>query len=660
MKLIDSRLYLEFNDAIACGIKENTLNKASQRKSPSWCFIDDPADKRKVLIDFEMMMPQYKELVKARFGNPYEYLVKEPIRKMVTKDLEAEKFFLSYKYDDNKSLPIETINNYTTVASWLNMLVKAEADKKEIKKLLNISITDFFVKVAEIIESEGVKLPSNIIRLRQRIDAYKTDGYKSIINKSFGNKSAAKVACELTESLLLELIAIPNADDVVTCRRYNMAVAELNKPQISVETVKNWRRKNMHLIAGQKYGTRPAYNILGKHIMRKRPSAPLVLVEHDDNELDLYFQSETNKKGKAQVYYFNRFVIAVVTDAFNDYILGWAIAETYNKELIKFAYLDAVYHIKELTGAWYLPHQIRSDRFGLDINLENDLATFYKSLAIYTPAAVKVARGKYIEQSFGTKWHQALGCYKNYSGHNITAKTKLNQDHREANQKDFPTKEQAPAQIAHFIDVMRKLVDEKTGLSKQEQWVKAFNESELSKKHLINETQLLLKLGTTHTHTNKITNRGITPAINCIERTYEIPEPYYLQTIGKSVNIIFDQMDYSRILVTDGQGLLFIANEIELMPSAIADYKPGDRAKLNDRLEEKIRHMQVISDKKQKRDDVLQLNRINAESYLQAGVHTKALNHQAMLTYEKSYSNDKPVVLDAIEDDKPFDPLDMM
>lgn len=118
-------------------------------------------------------------------------------------------------------------------------------------------------------------------------------------------------------------------------------------------------------------------------------------------------------------------------------------------------------------------------------------------------------------------------------------------------------------------------------------------------------------------------------------------------------------MDYSRILVTDGQGLLFIAREIELMPSAIADFKTGDRAKLNDRLAEKVRHMQTISDKKASRETVLLRNRIDAESYLQAGVHTKELNHQAMLNY-LSEANDTPVTKKMIEEGKPFDPIDLM
>lgn len=656
MKLIDSCLYLEFADCIDCGIKENTLKKASHRKSPSWVLVNDPADKRKVLISYEDLKDQYKEMIKARFGNPYEYLVKEPIRKMVQKDTAAEKYYLAYRYDDNKILPIETVNAYTTVASWLNMLVKSETDKKEIKRLLNVSITDFFVKVTELIEQQQIKLPTNIIRLRQRIDAYKKDGYKSIIHKNFGNQCAAKIDCEVTESMLLELIATPNVDDTIVCRAYNTWAAQNEKATISIATVSNWRRKNNHLISAQKYGNKPTYNTFGKHIIRSRPSAPLLLVENDDNDLDLYFQSRDTKKG---IYYFNRFVIAIVSDAYNDYPLGYAIDKEYTKDLIRLAYLDAVHHVKDLTGKWHLPHQIRSDRFGLDAKATNDLGQFYQSLATFTPAKVGAPRGKYIEQSFGKKWHQVLSTYMNYAGTNITSKTRLNEDHRALMQKDYPTIEQAPAQIRQFINILRSLVDEKTGMSKQEQWLKGYNESEKAKQHEITDLQLLLKLGTRHDYKNKITNRGITPAINCVERTYEIPEQVYLQTIGATVQVIFDPMDFSRILVTNGNDLCFIAREMELMPSAIADYKPGDRARLNDRLNEKQRHMEYVNSKKDNRQNTLRMTGIEAAGYLQAGLHTKGINTQALRDYEISYS-DTPVPVKRIADKKPFDPLDQL
>lgn len=641
MKFIDNILYLELSDAVTCGLGSENYIKKEKSRGAKWCvFIKDPRDNRRVLIDYESMPDKKKDIVIKYFGNPYEYYSKEPIRKMVVKNQAAEAFYIDYRYDDNKCLPDLKIQEYTTAASWLDMLMKAQDDFRTIKKELNITVSSFWLQVGELIRTDKISLPANYRKLLAKIDQYKAEGPAALVHGLYGKSNAAKIDCEVSEALMIELIAMPNSTDIMTARRYNTWAKENNKQPITDRTVTNWRMKNQHLIHGDKHGVRDNYNLFGKHIHRARPSAPLLLVEHDDNELDLYFQSVKTKGTRSQVYYFNRYVMAVVIDAYNDYILGWAFAETYTKELIKFAYLDAVYHVKDLTGNFYLPNQIRSDRFGLDPKMENDLAVFYKSLATYTPATVKVARGKYIERSFGHNWHTALKCYKNYAGTNITSKGRLNQDFVEANKREFPGTDQAPTQMAHFVSVLRNLVDEKTGLSRQEQWIEGFNASEKSKQHLIGDMQLLMKLGTTHDYTNKITNRGITPAINCVERTYEVPEEYYLKTVGKTVQVVFDKMDYSRVLVDAGE-YRFIAREMELMPSAIADFQPGDRARLNDRLEEKVRHNAYVTDKRQAGKDILAMNNIEVNSYLQAGVHTKAVNHSLQLGYTPAIDQPK-------------------
>lgn len=655
MVVLDTILYLEISDAVKCGFgDENYIYKEKSRGAQWARFIKHPVFKKMVLIEYESLAPAKKKLVTDCFGNPYDHFAKQPIRNMVQRDHKAEAFFLEYTYgeaDDLKKLPTDPKNNvvekYTIAASWLNMLVKAQDDFKAFKKELNISAAKFWMTVGDMINSENIGIPSHQFRLREKIKDYREKGYEVLIHGQYGRSNNIKVVDEVAQSLLISLIEMPNSDDVVTCNRYNKWAVENGYKQIDKRTVCNWRKKHEWEIHGEKYGTSSNYNKFGKHIQRFRATAPLVCCEIDDNELDLYFQTpKKNKTGGVQVYYFDRFVIAVIIDTFNDYPLGWAIGETYTKELIRFAWLDAIYHIKELTGKFYLPHQIRADRFGLDKNLTNDLALFYQSLATFTPPKAKVARGKYIERSFGIKWHQALRCYKNYAGNNITSDFHVSQDFIDQNKKSYPNSEQAPDQAFHFINILRHLVIEKTGLSRQEEWINAFHASEKSKAHPISEIQLLVKLGTPHSHTNTITNRGITPAINCVDRTYEIPEEIYLQTIGKKVQVIFDPMDYSRILVTNYKDLLFIAREQELMPSAIADFKPGDRAKINDRLEEKRRHMQLVADKKKDRQEVLQRHQIDVESMLMAGIHTKAESHGILLNYS-------PVPIDAPPQRKP-------
>lgn len=646
MKLINGILYLEMKDAVECGMNENYLRKAKSTGVKSFVFMDDPADNRKVLIEYDSLKDRYKEMVQKRFGtNPYERMTKEPLKNMVQKDLAAETFYMQYRFDGNKALPIDIVRKYTTAASWLNMLVKAEADKKEIKKLLNLNLADFWVKVCEVIKEDAIDLPATYQRLREKVQQYQADGYAALIHKQFGHKKNLKVKTELAESVLLELLSMPNQhDNVIIARAYNQWAVANNHEPISSKTVWTWKQKHAYSITGARHGNKDWYNVFGKQIQRARPSAPLLLVGSDDNDLDLYFTSVEYKKGKKVVNQFNRFKLIVVMDAYNDYILGYAYAPTVTAELVKLAYLDAVHHVQQLTGAYYLPHQIQTDRWG-----KGTLDEFYKSLAIYTPATAKVARAKYIERAFGQSWHSTLKLYSNYAGSNVTSQFRINEDNLALVKHDFPDVSEAHLQIADFIERMRTLVNEQTGKTRQQQWLDAFIESDKAQQKRIDEMQMLMLLGVPHTQTNTITNKGLTPAINCVERTYEIPNELYLQNVGKTVQVVYDPLDFSRILVTDGNNLRFIARQYNLLPSAIADFKPGDRARLNDAIMEKKQHVDFIMQQRNQRQSVLAQNRMNAEGLLQAGVMDKQIMQGARQQYDQlKYGGDN------------YDPLDNM
>jgi hypothetical protein len=656
MKLIEGNLFITLEQAVEAGISSYAyLTKAKSTGAKTFSFLNDPEDRRKVLIQYEPLAPEHKAKIEAKFGNPYEALAKEPIKNMVTKDLKAEEYFLAFKYDGKKSLPLETVQKYTQAASWLNMLVKAEASKKEIKKLLNLKLADFWIKVTEIIREEAIDLPTSYKRLRERMDDYTSRGYESCISKHFGNARAKKVSTELAESLLLELISQPYHDDVIIARNYNKWAVTNDHEPITPSTVGNWRRANMSQVAAPKKGSKVWYNSHGKQVMRMRPSAPLLLIGSDDNDLDLYFQHEAhNKKGHVTVNYFHRFKLIVIMDAFNDYVLGYAQADTVTADLVRLAFLDAMHHIKELTGSWYLPHQLQTDNWG-----KGTLTPFYQSIATYTPATAKVARAKYIEQAFGTKWHQALRFYPNYAGNNITAKAKINEDHLALMKKEFPSKDMAPQQIEHFISQMRSIINEETGKTRQQEWLDAFMASPKSQERKISEMQMMTLFGIQHDYSNKISNRGLTPTLNGIERVFEIPEEFYLDTVGKTVNVFYDPLDFSRVLVTDGASLRFMAYEYEKLPSAIADFKPGDRARLQQKLNEKRRHVEYLASQKANRQSILAANKISAESLLQAGVQQKELMQDALNNYgQLTYGGED--TLNISGNPAGIDPLDLM
>lgn len=638
MKIIDKILWVEFSDFIAAGWKTAALKMANHRNGPYWVMMADPMDRRRPLVQYETLRDEHKAKLITFFGDLYEACAVEPIKMMVKPDHKAEEFYLGYRFDTNKCLPADHVRKYAKAASWLNMLLMVDADKKVVKKTLNLDLATFYKHVCNIVERDNIDLPTSYKRLRSKMLEYQQLGYECLIDWRFGNKLAAKVKDEVSVSVLLEMIAHPNQhDDVIICKAYNEWAQKNGYKTIDPATVGVHRRKNYHLVQSQREGVSAFYNTYGKIIHRSRPSAPLLLVGSDDNDLDLYFVD--NRKSRANHYF--RFKLIVVMDAHNDYILGYSYGETPSAELIKAAYLDAIYHVKELTGGWYLMNQIQTDRFAFKA-----LEPFYNSLATYTPATAKVARAKYIERAFGTTWHQVLKLYPNYAGQNITSKFRINRDNLELQKSNFPSIDQAPQIIEDFINRMRLLPDSKTNIPKQQMWVENFHKSELSQQHQISDARMLHLFGQQHSYANKITNGGLKVTINGQQFIYDIPDDLYLENVGKTVQVTYDPYDYSRVLVTDGDKLRFVAREFEKTAGAIADYKEGERTKLNNYLQQKKAHVMRIAESRANRETVIERQAIDSESMLQASVLIKEVKQHAEMNYQRGLLDD-------------YDPTDM-
>lgn len=632
MKIIENTLWIEYADFLQAGWKEDTLKKANLRNGPFWQMTFDPSDKRKPLVKFETLRDEHKQKLNDHFGDCNSYIAKAPIKAMVKMDHKAQDFFLSYKFDGEKTLPSEHITKYTSAANWLTMLVNVNSDKKILKKQLNLSLEDFWLHVSDLIKAENIDLPTSYKRLRSKMAEYQDKGYECLIDWRFGNKLAAKVNDEVSESVLLELIAHPNQhDDVIVAKAYNIWAEKNGYKTIDSATVGVWRRKNYYAIQGQREGTAAWYNTYGKIIHRNRPSAPLLLIGSDDNDLDLYFQEQRVVKGKSQTNHYFRYKLIVIMDAHNDYILGYSYGETVTVDLVKAAYLDAMHHIKFLTGGWYLMDQIQTDHWAIKA-----LEPFYKSLATFTPATAKVARAKYIERAFGHNWHQTLKMYPNYAGMNITSQSRTNRDNIELIKRDFPSKENAWQYIDDFITRMRLLPDSKTNKSKQQMWLDNFKASELSQQHQISDAKMLYLFGQPHNHKHTITNGGLKVTFDGQLFTYDIPDNLYLENVGKKVQVYFDPYDKSRVLVTDGDKLRFVAQEFEKMSSAIADYKDGERGRLNQLLAIKKGHNESIAATRTKRETIFERHSIDAASLLQAQVLTKEIKLIAEQDYQRS------------------------
>jgi hypothetical protein len=631
IKLIDNRAFITWKAALECGIPKGTLDGARNRKSPSWEFIDDPDDGRAVLVGFDKLRDDHKKKIEARFGDPYEYAAKQPIRNLIKWDDQAEQYYLDYRYN-NKPLPTEHVKKYTQAASVLNMLKQVTEDKKTLKKLLKLSIQQFYEKVCEIIKEDKIDLPTSYRRLAIAHDSalkkYINDGYKSLVDWRFGNDLAKKITDELSSSTLLEMIAHPNQyDDVFIAMQYNKWAKQNGYKPIKAATVGVWRREKEEEIIMEREGNAALRNTYLKQAKGVRPSAPLYMIESDDNTLDLLFiNPEDNSTSK----YYNRYIAVVVTDSFNDMPLGYAYAQNLTTELIRAAYLNAMYYIRSLTGAWYLPHETKTDNWDI-----KNLKPFYESIGKYIESPAGSKNRGYIEQFFGSPhWKRCIKIgANNYNGNNMTAKFRgVNTEALARNKKDYPLiGAEASQQIEGFFHRLRHM-PQSNGVSKQQQWLDAWNQLPAQDKRLINDEQFLLKFGIEHRNESRvlrITNRGVEPQINGVRYSYDLQVPSLMEYVGKPVSILYDPFDMSRVLVTDFDKVRVIATDARLSQRALQDTTTDSRIYLNAVLKEKETDVDYIANKADRRKEVLQAAGIDAEAILQAGVVVKELRQTA-------------------------------
>lgn len=611
---------------------------------------------RKVLIEYESLQPKRKQVVLKKYGNPYEYLAKQPILDLIEWDYTAQTYYTNYPLPNGTKLPasdvdafgkpqINYVNRYTKSVSWLNMLGKFTTDKRALKYALNISVMEFWDIVGDLIVKQNVDLPTNAKRLKEKLKEFQSypdpeDRYYFVMEKDLHrwSNSNAKQRDDEGEALILKMLADPNNhDDTVIAAAYNLYARNNNKKEYTAGAIGYIRRQNDHILMATRDGAKKAYNKFSKEIGRKRPSSPLLLLNGDDNNLDLYFKVEyKDKNGKKVVNSYYRPVLYVVIDAYNNYILGYSYGNESTKELIYEAYNNAINHIQELTGGYFMPHQLQSDRWGLDVKLKGDLATFYKDIAkVFTPQAKGVPQGKYIESSFGLTWHQVLKVmpYGNYAGHNILAQERKSQEAIAIGAKDHPSIEEMPRIIEEFINHMRMTCRKEKGMNRQQEWLEAFWKSEKSKKNQIDTATKLTILGKKHENRLTIGTKGIVGIIEGQKLRFDLPDEVIWKYNGSKVEVIYDPSNLNEVLITDGKGLRFVTGQYSFQPSAIADYEEGDGVRLHKSFENKKEISAKLTSVLQEKLKALEDTIIDPESLLQAGVLLKDLKNGAEASY---------------------------
>lgn len=644
MQYIGQNLCLEYRELVPSLLSKSAYDKARTRGNIT--VHGYGGNGRNVYIEYESMPPNYRDKVVSKYGDPYQYAAKQPILDAIEHNAEAREYYLNYQHPDGMYLQnsdldlqgkpqINHVARYSQAAEWMDMIIRLTSNKQALKKELNMSVMKFWEVIIELIKGEGVDLPKTRKHLTKKIKRYQSKGYASLIElHKWGNCFTKKV----DEERLKAFLRLQNYhDSVEVADEYNTWAKENGSPTIDASTVSNYQRKWWRELIMYRNGEGAAKAKLKKKIKRKRPSAPLLKIESDDNLFDVAFNKpETSyyRDGKRKISpksEWFRPLLYVVWDDFNDLPLGYAVGYSPTKQLILDAYRDAARYVRKLTGDHYCWQQVQTDRWGIGNSKgkKTELQEFYESMATYTPAQLKNPFSKYVERGFGVIWHKKLRRMfpKSYLGQNIDADlTSVNRD--ALNPKEFPHINEAPLLIANFIESLRNSKRTGCDLTREQEWLEAFHASDQSKKKLLSPVMYLEVFGKLHVpkngKPNSIDHYGVSPTLMGRERCYELSQQQILKHIGKKVRVKYDEHDLSRVLLTDGKGLRLLAHDYELSPSAIADYEPGDADKIRQRIDEGNSLIPSIKEWAGDPDNRLL---IEAQTRLQAGVMVKEINH---------------------------------
>ncbi len=578
MKLINTKLFIEFTEMVNLGVSDGYLKKAKSVGSASWEFIKDPADNRRVLIGYEALGDKYKKLVFEAYGDPYEYLAKNPILNLVRKDFKAEQFFQDHKLPDGRILEPQYIYTYTKDASWLNMIIRVTKNKQAFKaEVPGVSMNAFWETVCDLIRADKeTSLPATRRNLLPIIEKYKANGPLALISPKFGNKNSAKIgktangySDEVAEKQIKVIRRLlskhNNFDNAQIANLVNILFTKNNLTPVTTNKVGEIRAKYSHIIKAGNSGLRAHNNTVAKQVKRAAPEYPLAMVTVDGWTAELLYQERREKNGKTHVDYNGRMVVVVVLDPFMKYPVGYAIGERENTELIREANRNAIKHIYELFGDAFRPWQVQSDRYGL-----KQLTPFYEAMSkIFTPAAVGNAKSKVIEPYF--KYLNKEYCQYDdfWSGFNVNSK-KGNQPNTEYLDKikhQMPEKAGVIAKIERIIEIERA--------KKQAQYLAKWNDLAPHDYCQLGVEHYLQVFGRQTLKPSHQISGDLRPQIGGKTYHFETFDANFLALNHLAWNIHYDSDSMSEVLAVSEDGKYrFLLKQKVNVPMALRDAQP--------------------------------------------------------------------------------------
>lgn len=530
------------------------------------------------LVRFKTMAERIKKQINEFVGGNVEDILERQEKSLLVKKLEEHemqcKHLESYDYfskltDRNGKLlkeeQVRKMWNSSKIMLAIDSVLEIHKRVGHGVRRQGFSMTKEFDAFIRAIDYELVgyenSLPTTSRRLMNKYKEWKEQGDVVFVHGLLGqegNRTKNVEDVEAIKSLVSELVAKGNQLSDVMIEQI-LATAGILVDRRRIGEI---RRENEMVNAPQRKGMKHYDNTYKMQVDRKRPSQPMLMWVSDGWDAELYYDNGKSK--------YNRLNIVMVIDAYNDYIMGYAIGERECSELIIEAYRDAIYHAEALFGIPLMPWQIQSDNYA-----KKSLLPYYSAICKdYTPARVGNAKEKVIEQYFRTI-QSKLQLLPNYSGHNITAKKQLNEDFLNMNAKNglIPDRDGVIRQLQALVEVERA--------EKRAALYRGWDERVKEKVIMLDRGKYLLQFGE-KSRGNMLTPNGLKLIREGKEYKYECFDIRMREMRGERWTICYDMKNMNNVLaVSEDRRSMFVLEAKEKVAMCIADVTEEDVRVLN-------------------------------------------------------------------------------
>lgn len=426
------------------------------------------------LVKFSTLPGIYKDTYKKRYGDPEKKLLEPYDVKRIMMDKDARSFYEKYTYRDTTGemvhLRHEKIDEYVLNASVLNEIDRQLNDRKALTKALNNCRRNLWPTVQgtleELRKEYGHTLPANMIRLKDKMKAYKKSGYSALISGRMGNTNTMKITADAGRWIIAKRRSkMPVYTEVQIFEEYNQVAAAHGWKKL--KTVSSihlflFRPEIEPLWFDAAYGEMKAHQRYGRKNRTQLPSLRDALWYGDGTKLNLYYKDYTDKGGlivkTTSVY--------EVIDAYSEVLLGYHISDNEDYEAQCHAFRMAI------QKAGHKPYEIVYDnQGGHQRNAAGGL--FSKISKMHRPTAPYSGQSKTIENVFSRFQAQVLHKDWRFTGQNVTTKkdsSKPDMEFIEANKENLYTLDELKAAYIQARREWNSMKHPATGIARIEMY----------------------------------------------------------------------------------------------------------------------------------------------------------------------------------------------